>query len=396
MKTYLVGGAVRDALLGLRVQDRDWVVVGATPQQLLDLGYQQAGRDFPVFLHPQSHEEYALARTERKQGHGYHGFKAYFSPEVTLEQDLQRRDLTINAIAQDANGQLIDPCQGQRDIEQRLLRHISPAFAEDPLRVLRVARFAARFAAQGFHIAAETLSLMQAICDSGELQYLTVERIWQEMEKALTTAHPERFFQVLNICGALAQLLPEISSRFSQPYPDAAVAATYGDYAGLCLQATVQIAAPAPVRMAVFCQALHPPAITQQDSDKLIETLTQRLKWPNLYRDTAKFVLHALPSLLLATSLRATDVIRMFDNIDAWRKPERVNLLLQAYQACAMPTGLPQLQIQTKSDMLRRTFTRASQVPVAPLIAAGFTGPAIRTELQQQRIAAAAATLVSK
>ena len=396
MKTYLVGGAVRDALLGLKVQDRDWVVVGATPQQLLDLGYQQAGRDFPVFLHPQSHEEYALARTERKQGHGYHGFKAYFSPDVTLEQDLQRRDLTINAIAQDASGQLIDPCRGQQDIEQRLLRHISPAFAEDPLRVLRVARFAARFAAQGFHIAAETLSLMQTIGDSGELQYLTVERIWQEMEKALTTPHPDRFFQVLNTCGALAQLLPEISSQFSQSYPDAAVASTYGEYAGLCLQAAVQIAAPAPVRLAVFCHALNQPAIVPQDSVKRIETLALRLKWPNLYRDTAKFILATLPLLLPAPPLTATGVISIFDNMDAWRKPERVNQLLQAYQACAKAAGIPQLHSQTNCDMLQRAFTNASLVPVAPLIAAGFTGPSIRTELQQQRIAAIAATLSSK
>lgn len=388
MKTYLVGGAVRDALLGLKVQDRDWVVVGATPEQLLDVGYRQAGRDFPVFLHPQTHEEYALARTERKRGHGYKGFKAYFSPEVTLEQDLQRRDLTINAMAQDDTGQVIDPYDGQRDIEQRLLRHVSPAFAEDPLRVLRVARFAARFAELNFSIAPETLSLMQAICHSGELQYLTYERVWQEMEKALNTPRPECFFQILYQCGALAQLLPEINSLFNLPYRDSAVAKTYGDYALLCLQAAVQIAASAEVRLAVFCQALHNPQMALDRSLSILENLSQRLKWPNLYRDTAKFVLVSTQLLFTQAPINPTTAITVFDKIDAWRKPERVTMLLQAYQACTIATGTRLQQTQFNTAQLLRMFKCALAVPVAPIIAAGFKGQLIRDELQRQRMIA--------
>lgn len=393
MKTYLVGGAVRDALLGLTVQDRDWVVVGATPKKLLDLGYQQAGREFPVFLHPHSHEEYALARTERKQGYGYNGFKAYFSPEVTLEQDLQRRDLTINAIAQDTNGQIIDPCQGLRDIEQRILRHISPAFAEDPLRVLRVARFASRFAELNFYIAAETMLLMKNICDSGELQYLTTERIWQEMEKSLTTSHPECFFRVLYDCGALAQILPEINRLFSFPYRDPAIATTYGDYALLCLQTSVQIKASPVVRLAVLCQALHQPDVALQSSLNLIATIAQRLKWPNLYRDNVKLMLSSVPLLLTPATLTPMTLNTIFDNLDAWRKPERIAILLQTYQACALAAGMTLQRSQILTDKLKRIFNSASLVPTTPILAAGFTGASIRTELQRLRIAAIATSM---
>ncbi|RRA40172.1 multifunctional CCA tRNA nucleotidyl transferase/2'3'-cyclic phosphodiesterase/2'nucleotidase/phosphatase, partial [Cronobacter sakazakii] len=203
MKSYLVGGAVRDALLGLPVKDKDWVVVGATPAEMLALGYQQVGKDFPVFLHPQTHEEYALARTERKSGQGYTGFTCYAAPDVTLEQDLQRRDLTINAIAQDDSGEFIDPYHGRDDLKARLLRHVSPAFNEDPLRVLRVARFAARYAHLGFRIAPETLSLMREMAENGELEYLTAERVWKETESALTTRNPQIYFLMLRECGAL-------------------------------------------------------------------------------------------------------------------------------------------------------------------------------------------------
>ncbi|MGL5532391.1 MAG: multifunctional CCA tRNA nucleotidyl transferase/2'3'-cyclic phosphodiesterase/2'nucleotidase/phosphatase, partial [Plesiomonas shigelloides] len=203
MQTYLVGGAVRDQLLGLNVTERDWVVVGATPEQLLAQGYQQVGRDFPVFLHPRTHEEYALARTERKQGQGYTGFVCHAAPDVTLEQDLLRRDLTINAIAQAEDGSLTDPYGGQQDLRDRWLRHVSPAFSEDPLRVLRVARFAARFAHLGFRVAPETLALMQQISASGELTHLTAERVWKETEKALNSAAPDVYFAVLRACGAL-------------------------------------------------------------------------------------------------------------------------------------------------------------------------------------------------
>lgn len=220
MKTYLVGGAVRDGLLNLPLKDKDWVVVGATPGQMLALGYTQVGRDFPVFLHPENHQEYALARTERKSGNGYTGFICYSAPDVTLEQDLARRDLTINAIARDAEGQYYDPYGGRADIEQRILRHVSAAFNEDPLRVLRVARFAARFAHLNFRIAAETMALMRSMADSGELNHLTAERVWKETESALLTRNPQVFFQVLRDCGALAILFPELDNLYGVPAPE--------------------------------------------------------------------------------------------------------------------------------------------------------------------------------
>src|SRR6056297_1272876 len=213
MQTYLVGGAVRDELLGVPFHERDWVVVGATPQDLLDQGFTPVGKDFPVFLHPETKEEYALARTERKQGHGYTGFAVHFEPSVTLEEDLRRRDLTINAIARRPDGTLIDPYGGRRDLEQRVLRHVSPAFVEDPLRVLRTARFAARYKHLGFRIAPETLALMGEIVAQGELEHLPAERVWTETEKALGEADPTAFIAVLKACGALAALAPELDER---------------------------------------------------------------------------------------------------------------------------------------------------------------------------------------
>ena len=219
--TYLVGGAVRDQLLGLPVTDRDWVVVGATPEQLQQEGFRPVGQDFPVFLHPTSGDEYALARTERKSGVGYGGFVFHTSPDVTLEDDLIRRDLTINAMAQGADGEIIDPYGGQRDLQAKVLRHVSPAFAEDPLRVLRVARFAARYASLGFRVADETLALMRQLSESGELQNLTAERSWMEISRALMEPSPDVFIQVLRDCGALAELLPEVDALFGVPQPEA-------------------------------------------------------------------------------------------------------------------------------------------------------------------------------
>ncbi len=219
MKTYLVGGAVRDELLGLQVDERDWVVVGSTPEEMLDKGYRQVGASFPVFLHPKTGEEYALARTEKKLGHGYHGFSVDFHAGVTLEEDLQRRDLTINAIARDENGQLIDPYGGQRDIEQKVLRHVSEAFVEDPLRVLRVARFAARFVPLGFRVHESTLALMAEITRSGELGHLAAERIWREIETAMASPAPSEFVNVMRQCGALEVLLPEVNRLFGVPQP---------------------------------------------------------------------------------------------------------------------------------------------------------------------------------
>lgn len=219
MQIYKVGGAVRDRLLGRPVSERDWVVVGASAEQMLERGYRPVGADFPVFLHPQTGEEYALARTERKSGRGYGGFTFHASPEVTLEQDLIRRDLTVNAMAEDDAGNLIDPYGGQQDLQARVLRHVSPAFAEDPLRVLRVARFAARYAPLGFCVASETLALMHQLAESGELSALTPERSWKEISRALMEARPDVFIQVLRDCGALAALLPEVDELFGVPQP---------------------------------------------------------------------------------------------------------------------------------------------------------------------------------
>ena len=213
MQAYLVGGAVRDELLGLEVKDRDWVVVGATPKEMLANGFKQVGADFPVFLHPRTREEYALARTERKQGRGYHGFTVYSAPDVTLEQDLKRRDLTINAMAKAENGDLVDPFEGRRDIEDRKLRHVSEAFAEDPLRILRTARFAARFHPLGFSVCDQTMALMKRMVDSGEVDHLVPERVWQEFQRALHEQAPEAFFEVLRDCGALEVLIPELASE---------------------------------------------------------------------------------------------------------------------------------------------------------------------------------------
>src|SRR5215831_4758529 len=219
MQVYLVGGAVRDRLLGRAVSERDWVVVGATPAELEQAGYIPVGRDFPVFLHPKTKEEHALARLERKVAPGYRGFATEFSPDVTLEDDLRRRDLTINAMAEDAGGQIVDPYGGRRDLDAHLLRHVSDAFVEDPVRILRVARFAARFAGLGFRVADETRALMRRIVDAGEAHTLVPERVWQETERALREAHPEVFFETLRACGALAVIFPEIDALFGVPQP---------------------------------------------------------------------------------------------------------------------------------------------------------------------------------
>ena len=256
-KTYLVGGAVRDQLLGVPWHERDWVVVGATPDQLLEAGFRPVGQDFPVFLHPDTGEEYALARTERKSGHGYGGFTFHADPSVTLEEDLQRRDLTINAMAMDDEGQVIDPYGGQQDLQARLLRHVSPAFAEDPLRVLRVARFAARYAPLGFRVAPDTLALMRELAESGELQHLTAERSWKEISRALMEPRPDVFIRVLRACGALAELLPEVDGLFGVPQPEAHhPEVDTGEHLLLVLQQAARMQLPLPARWACLLHDL--------------------------------------------------------------------------------------------------------------------------------------------
>ncbi|WP_312747141.1 multifunctional CCA addition/repair protein [Cedecea neteri] len=402
MKIYLVGGAVRDGLLKLPVKDKDWVVVGATPQQMLDEGYEQVGKDFPVFLHPQSHEEYALARTERKSGQGYTGFTCYSAPDVTLEQDLLRRDLTINAIAQDENGELIDPYNGLADIERRLLRHVSPAFNEDPLRVLRVARFAARYAHLNFQIAPETLALMRSMTDNGEIAHLTAERVWKETENALTSRNPQVFFAVLRECGALKVLFPEIDALYGVPAPAKwHPEIDTGIHTLMTLSIAAQLSPAVDVRFATLCHDLgkgltpkekwpshhgHGPA-----GVKLVEQLCARLRVPNEIRDLAKLVAEFHDLIHTFPILQPKTVIKLFDAIDAWRKPQRVEQIALTSEADARGRTGFEASDYPQGRMLRAAWAAAQSVTNKEVIDAGFSGPAIREELTKRRIKAVAA-----
>lgn len=401
MKSYLVGGAVRDTLLGLPVKDRDWVVVGATPQEMLDAGYQQVGRDFPVFLHPQSREEYALARTERKSGSGYTGFTCYAAPDVTLEQDLLRRDLTVNALAQDENGTIIDPFNGQQDLRQRILRHVSPAFNEDPLRVLRVARFAARYAHLSFRIADETMTLMRDMTEAGELAHLAPERVWKETESALRTRNPQVYFQVLRDCGALKVLFPEIDALFGVPAP----AKWHPEIdTGIHTLMTVSMAAmlspEVDVRFATLChdlgKGLTPPALWPRHHGhgpagvRLVEGLCQRLRVPNELRDLAKLVAEYHDLIHTFPVLQPKTIVKLFDSIDAWRKPQRVEQIALTSEADVRGrTGFEAIDY-SQGRLLRAAWEVARAVPTKAVIEAGFTGAGVREELTRRRIAAVA------
>jgi tRNA nucleotidyltransferase (CCA-adding enzyme) len=309
MQVYLVGGAVRDELLGQPAHERDWVVVGATPEELQRAGYRAVGREFPVFLHPDTSEEYALARLERKTGPGYRGFETRFSPEVTLEQDLQRRDLTINAMARAPDGTLIDPYGGRHDLERRVLRHVSPAFVEDPVRVLRVARFAARLSALGFRLAPETRELMRFMVSNGEINALVPERVWREMQRALGEANPEVFFDILQDCGALTVVLPEL-----------AWGATQRDV----LRRAVQISAEPSVRLAALLADMAP---------ETIRALCERLRVPNDYRELALLTARLHQRITDAATLDAAGVLDLLEAADAFRRPDRFELLLHATRA---------------------------------------------------------------
>jgi tRNA nucleotidyltransferase (CCA-adding enzyme) len=343
MKIYRVGGAVRDELLGRVSADRDYVVVGATPEEMIAGGFRPVGRDFPVFLHPESGEEYALARTERKSGRGYHGFTFHVAPDVTLEEDLGRRDLTINAMARDPDGSLIDPYGGERDLCAGILRHVGPAFAEDPLRVLRVARFAARF---GFEVASETEALMRSISAGGELATLTPERIWQELARALMEQHPSRFFAVLRRCGALKQLLPEIDVLFGVPQP---VAHHPEIDTGVHVMQALDYAAAAgdalPVRYAVLLHDLGKGATAREDwprhiaheqrSVRLAETMSERLRAPAECREIAVLTARYHGTVHRAMELRPATLLDLLLAADALRRPERLTWLLAACVADA-------------------------------------------------------------
>ncbi|MGB9493921.1 MAG: multifunctional CCA addition/repair protein [Azonexus sp.] len=341
MKIYIVGGAVRDELLGRANADRDYVVVGASPQTMLEQGFRPVGKDFPVFLHPETHEEYALARTERKTGPGYHGFSFHAAPDVTLEADLARRDLTINAMARADDGALVDPFHGQRDLEAKILRHVGPAFAEDPVRILRLARFAARFA--DFSVAPETLALMRGLVTSGEVDHLVAERVWQELAKGLMEARPSRMFEVLRQCGALERLLPEVDALFGVPQrADYHPEIDTGIHTLMVVDESARHGYALPVRVAALTHDLG-KATTPADilprhhghearSAKLAAVLCERLRVPNDCRDLALLAARYHGDIHRAAELRPATLVTLLERTDALRRPERFTQLLQACQ----------------------------------------------------------------
>ena len=368
MQVYLVGGAVRDELLGRAIKERDWVIVGATPAELERLGYRAVGREFPVYLHPETQEEYALARLERKVAPGYRGFVAEFSPTVTLEQDLLRRDLTINAMARSADGQIIDPYGGRADLQARVLRHVSPAFSEDPVRILRVARFAARFADLGFTIAPETMALMRAMVASGEANALVSERVWRELEGALGTASPQRSVEVLRECGALAVLLPELAAL-----PDAPLALA-------ALQAAAAAGAATPVRWAALLAGLRAADV---------ESLCARLRAPNEHRELALLAARLGADAALRPEQAAADpqaLLSLLEQADALRRPERFAQWLEVLSARRRAAGLPDEATDTLCSGLRGAQASAAAVHLSAAELQAHRGPQLGALLRARRL----------
>lgn len=401
LKIYLVGGAVRDKYLNLPVDDRDWVVEGAVPEELIHQGFQQVGKDFPVFLHPQSKEEYALARTERKLGRGYYGFTTHFTPDITLQQDLSRRDLTINAMAENSEGGLIDPYGGLNDLHHKILRHVSEAFPEDPLRVLRVARFAARFADLGFTVASDTLTLMTHMSTSGELKHLTPERVWRETEKALVTTQPQVYFQVLRDCGALAVLFPEIDKLFGVP-----TSATWhpemdaGHHTLIVLRIIAELSPEIAVRFAALTHKLGKGTTDPQGCPHyldhelsgvtLINHLCQRLPIPHSIRNLARLAAkyhHVIHKIAQCTPL---ELLTLLNRLDVWRQPQRLEQIILISKADLwghFHLGTNRVPYPAQ-EYLQQAYHRTVHVSVHDIIADGFQGNAIRQELQARRLKA--------
>lgn len=402
MKIYKVGGAVRDALLGRPLSDTDWVVVGATPQQMLDLGYQPVGRDFPVFLHRQTHEEYALARTERKTAPGYHGFAFHAAPDVTLEDDLQRRDLTINAMAQDPDtGAIVDPCGGRRDLHAKVLRHVSEAFAEDPVRILRLARFAARF--HDFSVAPETMALMRGMVEAGEVDALVAERVWQELARGLMEAWPSRMFEVLRDCGALARLAPEIARLWGVPQPEAHhPEIDTGVHLLMVLDACARLQAPLAVRYACLCHDLG-KGLTPADAlprhighegrgVPLAQALSERWRVPGDCKELAELAAREHTHIHQSGAFGPEARLRLLERCDALRRPERFAQLLLACECDARGRlGLEQRpypqreRLQGELDVLLALDLSAV---TAEALALGKKGPAIGRAVQEARLQA--------
>jgi tRNA nucleotidyltransferase (CCA-adding enzyme) len=400
MRIYLVGGAVRDELLGLPLHERDWVVVGARPDELLAQGYKPVGRDFPVFLHPHTGEEYALARTERKTGPGYRGFQTLFSPDVTLEEDLQRRDLTVNAIAKDLRtGELIDPFDGRADLQARRLRHVSAAFVEDPVRVPRAARYAARLAPLGFQVAEPTLALMREIAARGELEALVPERVWQETQRALETSTPRRFFEVLRDAQALAFIFPEIHALFGVPQPtkwhpeiDAGV------HTLMVLEQAARLSEDPLVRFAALTHDLGkgttpreqwPRHIAHEERGaRLVEKLCERLRIPNAYRDLAVLVAQYHLHVHRVQELRASTLVDLLGNLDAFRRAARFEQFVLACEADARGRKGLEDRSYPQADHLRRARALAAAVTLDDAARDGLEGEQIRVALRRRRISA--------
>ena len=399
MQIYLVGGAVRDKLLGLTPKERDWVVVGATAPEMLALGYRQVGKDFPVFLHPKTHEEYALARTERKTAPGYTGFAVHAAPDVTLEDDLLRRDLTINAIAETPEGRLIDPFGGLDDLKAGLLRHVSPAFVEDPVRILRLARFAARFANRGFRVAPDTLTLMRDMVAAGEVDALVPERVWAEMERALGEAHPARFFEVLRDCGALAVLFPEIDRLFGVPQPEEHhPEIDTGVHTLMVLEQATRLSDEPIVRFAALVHDLGKGTTPPEEWPRhieheargvpLVEGLCQRLRAPKAYRELAVAVTRYHLHYHRAAELKPGTLLKTLQALDAFRRPERFQQFLLACEADSR--GRPGFEDAhfEQAGILRRALAAAVSVSSEALLAEGITGPALGEALAKRRLLA--------
>lgn len=399
MQVFLVGGAVRDKLLNYPTHERDWVVVGARPEELHNLGFLPVGKDFPVFLHPETKEEYALARTERKTGPGYTGFEFYAAPDVSLEQDLARRDLTINALAMNEAGELIDPYGGRRDLEARTLRHVSDSFREDPVRILRVARFAARYQHLGFSIADETMQLMREMVDCGEVDHLVPERVWKEMSRALGEASPEVFFEVLRQCGALERLLPEIANLYGVPQPPKHhPEIDCGVHTMLALQQACRLSDKPTVRFGTLVHDLGkagtPPDVLpghhghEQRGLPLIRELCQRLAIPNTYRDLGLMVAKFHTHCHRVKELKATTLLQTLESLDAFRRPDRFEEFLLCCEADARGRTGFEDRDYSQVDYFREALARCSQVSAADVDSREFQGKAFGEELHRLRLAA--------
>ena len=397
MQIYLVGGAVRDALLGIEVKERDYVVVGATPQQMLEQGFRLVGKDFPVFLHPATQEEYALARTERKTGKGYTSFSCYAAPDVTLEDDLKRRDLTVNAMAQTADGCLIDPYNGQRDLQQKILRHVSPAFIEDPVRILRIARFMARYASLGFKIAQETLILMQSMVRQGEVNALVPERVWQEFQRALVEPSPEHFIATLRQCGALKVLFPEIDQLFGAPNPPHwHPEIDSGIHTLMVLEQAIKLTSEPATRFAAIMHDLGkgatPIAIWpshhghEERGVGLIKQFCQRYLVPRDYQELALLAARYHTHCHNVFELKPATLLKTLEKLDAFRRPDRFRQFLLVCMADTRGRPGYTESLYPQKDYMYQAYEAANAVPIQALLDQDLTGAALGNALHQARI----------